>query len=403
MKGKFRELSFDPFRLLLNPIILRSLSTLFKEVFIRKSSLSHEKDDESLKDFFIRHFGPYITETLVASFILGIYGGNISKLSLKACFPYLWELEKQSGSLLRGLFFKSKQKASRDPVDVPQETALLLWNEIRNKSGGGGIISFNSGLQSLPDTLATRYKHNIQLSSEVMTLSSLENNQLEITLQRKDVNGPKNEKIVADHVISCLPSNELASILQSTCPEISALLNQIPFVDIATVNLGYSENVIPSSIRGFGYLIPPSEQEEVLGVTFDSVTFPRDSKSGVCYLTVMLGGDRDIHKNVVDVSNTSEKALLEISLRHLKQRLAISKQPTQVLIKVCKNAIPQYTLGHTQRLNTIRNLLQQKLPRLQIAGNSYEGVGINDSITSAFCAAKSVIHSFTVLRNQNLS
>jgi oxygen-dependent protoporphyrinogen oxidase len=281
-----------------------------------------------------------------------------------------------------------------------EHQSQLIFSHLRNIQARGGILSFQSGLQTLTDALASRYQSNLRLCSKVVRLVPKKNDnstnpQIEVTFEKNESGNRQNETIVADYVISCLPSNELALILRSTHSEISDLLNQIPFVSVAVVNLGYSTNVIPPSFKGFGYLVPPRERQEILGVTFDSEIFPEvvDSFKGKksSAITVLIGGDLDNHDRVIDVTNTSEKELLNIALRNVRQHLSIDQTPAQALVKVCQHAIPQYTVGHLQRLVKIKELLQNQFPRMYLAGNSYNGVGVPDCIASASHAATTVV------------
>jgi oxygen-dependent protoporphyrinogen oxidase len=393
MNGKVRKVPRNIFHILRSPIAIKAMPSIFRELFVQRRPTSIE--DESVKDFFLRHFGSYVTDKFVAPLVVGIYGGNISKLSAQMCFNSLWQLDQKNGSLLRGFFVRSVFKSLREFDDMGQQSAVSLLKNIRSK---GGIFSFTRGLQMLTDALASHYRANLRLSSNVVQLRTNDHRQLEVVIEKNEPDGSSHlETLVADYAISCLPANELALVLRSAHPEISELLIKIPFVSIAVVSLGYSENVIPSSLKGFGYLVPPSERQEILGVTFDSEVFPslfRSSLVSPSTITVMLGGDLDNHDRVIDVTKTSEKELLDISLRYVRQHLGITKTPVCIQIKVCKEAIPQYTVGHTQRLNAIKKLLQHQLPQLYLAGNSYDGVGVGDCVMSASVAAKNIVNSF---------
>uniref|UniRef100_A0A2K6EXP4 Protoporphyrinogen oxidase n=1 Tax=Propithecus coquereli TaxID=379532 RepID=A0A2K6EXP4_PROCO len=72
-------------------------------------------------------------------------------------------------------------------------------------------------------------------------------------------------------------------------------------------------------------------------------------------------------------------------------QLGLKEPPSYCLVHLHKNCIPQYTLGHWQKLESARQFLAaQRLP-LTLAGASYEGVAVNDCIESGRQAAVSVL------------
>lgn len=69
-----------------------------------------------------------------------------------------------------------------------------------------------------------------------------------------------------------------------------------------------------------------------------------------------------------------------ILLRHLN----ISQQPKKVNVSLQKDCIPQYTVGHEARMKKAHTeLMDGYNGRLQVAGNSYTGVGLNDCVRAA--------------------
>lgn len=157
------------------------------------------------------------------------------------------------------------------------------------------------------------------------------------------------------------------------------------------VNLYYrDEDLLPE--RGFGYLIPrsiPFEQnpEFALGVVFDSdATVGQDTVPGT-KLTVMLGGHWwDNFETYPD-----EEEGVSMAKSVLKRHLKIDQEPEMVHASLQKDCIPQYTVGHEQRLKQAHyELLSGYKGRLAVAGNSYTGVGVNDCIKAAKIVASDV-------------
>uniref|UniRef100_A0A2K5EHW0 Protoporphyrinogen oxidase n=1 Tax=Aotus nancymaae TaxID=37293 RepID=A0A2K5EHW0_AOTNA len=72
-------------------------------------------------------------------------------------------------------------------------------------------------------------------------------------------------------------------------------------------------------------------------------------------------------------------------------QLGLKELPSHCLVHLHKNCIPQYTLGHWQKLESARQFLAAHRLPLTLAGASYEGVAVNDCIESGRQAAVSVV------------
>ena len=150
------------------------------------------------------------------------------------------------------------------------------------------------------------------------------------------------------------------------------------------VNLYFSNpDILP--VHGFGYLIPRSvpyaeNPERALGVVFDSdATIGQDGARGT-KVTVMLGGhwwdEWDSYPDE-DEGARMAKAILG---RHL----GISVEPEAIRVSLQRDCIPQYTVGHHNRLSRGSGQLEENFRgRLRVAGNSYTGVGLNDCVRAA--------------------
>ena len=133
-----------------------------------------------------------------------------------------------------------------------------------------------------------------------------------------------------------------------------------------------------SFLLGFGFLVPSSETNiPILGVIFDTCSFKQDNHT---IFTVMLGG---AWFESLFGSNPSETDLNEIALKHLKNIMKISEDPVSTVVKLHRKCIAQYTVGHVQRVQKARNIIEKKNYPITLIGSSYDGVGINDAIMSS--------------------
>lgn len=197
---------------------------LIREPFVRAAG----SDDESIYDFAARRFSPKIAKTLFDPLTLGIYAGDIHKLSVRACFPALVSWEREKGSILRGLFSSPRREK--------------------------GLFTLPDGMETLIDALQKQLEIEIVLNCPV---ESIGENQV--------LAGGKTWH--ADQIFSALP--------------LSA-----PAKSIWVVNLAYEDSVL--SKKGYGYLIPSQENLPLLGMIWDSSIFPQQNVRGETRLTAMI-------------------------------------------------------------------------------------------------------------------
>ncbi|CAL7940698.1 unnamed protein product [Xylocopa violacea] len=315
------------------------LHALWKDLTTSRVS----KDDESIYSFMERRFGRDIAEKIAAPILCGICGGDIHELSAKSFMPKLVEFEKEHGSVFK--------------VERAKKEAWNMWG-------------LQGGFEQLPQALAQNIaKRGVNIK--------MENNCEQIIFNKNSVELTVNGKVEKySHVISSLPAKNLADLVQEQHPELSKELLDIPTVTIAVVNLQFSENVLP--INAFGVLVPPKEQIPILGILFDSFTLPQNSNMTV--LTVMMGGAW-FEKYFSKCS--SEEHLKTVAIKYATEILHIQENPKAFNVSILRNCIPQYIVGHAQRLNRIHDYISAHKIPLGLCGSSYHGVGVGDVILSA--------------------
>ena len=182
------------------------------------------------------------------------------------------------------------------------------------------------------------------------------------------------------HVISTLSSKVLSTLTNGHLD----VLSQTPSVTVMVVNLFYSNpSLLP--VHGFGYLLPRSlplsqNPECALGVVFDSdATIGQDNVPGT-KVTVMLGGHWWDSWSAYPDEYEGAKMAKSILERHL----GVTEQPQFLKVGLQRDCIPQYTVGHTSRMQRAAGQLEKHYRgRLRVAGNSYTGVGLNDCVRAA--------------------
>lgn len=156
------------------------------------------------------------------------------------------------------------------------------------------------------------------------------------------------------------------------------------------VNILYENpNLLP--VKGFGYLIPQSvpfehNLEMALGVIFGSESSVGQDTVTCTKLTVMLGGHYWDGWKTSDYPDPDTAIGMCQTLLH--RHLGITEKPLQAAVKLQRQAIPQYTVGHLSRMRDLSQTVRQDFNnRLTLAGNWYNGVGVTDCVRQAYMAA----------------
>lgn len=320
--------------------------------------------DETLADFAIRRLGQEAFEKLIDPMASGVYAGDATQLSLASCFPRIHEVESEHRSLILGLL-KLQIKARRE------------GNKNTPTAGPGGkLTSFTSGMSALPLAIAKGLGSRVHTSTVVQSMTQ-ENKLYVLHLS-------SGEKIEAERVILASPAHAQAVILKNFDAEIADQLNSIPYPALSICCLGYNRNKIKHDLNGFGFLVPSRERRHILGTLWDASIFPQRAPTGQVLLRSMVGGAR-----APDLAELPDDKLLDVVRTDLQDVMGINAEPDFFRVYRHPQAIPQYVVGHAQRLTTIKQRLQ-KHPNLYLTGNAYKGVALNDCISNAYHLANAL-------------
>ncbi|XP_033730420.1 protoporphyrinogen oxidase-like [Pecten maximus] len=299
----------------------------------------------------------------------GIYAGDVRKLSIRSTLPKLYEMEKRKRRTLTTSYPKTPyvHKALQDYVSN--------WS----------VWSLRGGCQQLSDALVGHLSRP-EMPTELHTSSPC------TKLTFKDgaalVTSEKGE-ITTDHVFSSLYAGDLAKILPEEHGELAEELDGIPAVSVVVVNLEYP---VESPIKGFGHLLPSSEDGPILGVVYNSCVFPQQDKKfamgKVSRFTVMLGGawyDQLLER--LDGS-LNPNGIARLANEVVSDHLNITEKPLKVDVIIQNDCIPQYLVGHNERVERIFKYIKDKNLPLSLVGSSYKGVSVNDCIYNSKLAVE---------------
>lgn len=327
-----------PISLLASPWFSGVISGLWQDWW----TPAHQGGDESIDTFVTRRLGKKMAEELFDPLVTGIYAGDSKQLSVRACFPLMVKWEQEHGGLLKGMLKSKKQTSQTDSFFV-------------KKMGKTPIFSLKNGMQGLTDTLANELSHSLRLNTYAEHLTQ-EGEGWIVTLN----NG---EQLHCNQLYGALPAHAMAALLKGT--PAGDQLAALESASISIVNVGYDKPVL--KMEGFGYLAQSKAHQKVLGILFDSQVFPdQNSFPGQTRLTAMVKAPSEV--------------ALSLTLQALSEILNIHAEPAVSLVTYADRAIPQYRVGHLERLASIEKNLP---PNLILLGSSYRGVSVNDCIAEA--------------------
>ena len=321
----------------------------------RKSS--NGTTDESLASFVRRRLGTEALERMAQPMVGGIYTADPETLSLRATLPRFLDMEREHRSLILAML---RQGQSQKTGTSGARYSLFL--------------SFDRGMQVLVDALAKQIKAEIHLNTRVEAIKRAGPG-WRITTSR-------GEHLEAEAVCLALPAYIAASLLADTNNTLAEKLQGIKYASTATINFAYRRAAIKHPLNGFGFVVPFVEKRSLIACTFSSVKFSGRAPDEHVLLRAFAGGA--LQPDIFALEDSELTARVEADLRDL---LGINEAPLFVEVAKWERSMPQYEVGHLDRVTEVENLVKT-IPGLAIAGNSYRGAGIPDCIRSGQSAAE---------------
>lgn len=320
-------------------------------------------EDPSIHDFASRRVGREAASVLVDAMISGIFAGDARQLSLAAAFPAIHEVAAKHGSLVRGMAARRRQ-AREEPADEPEPKK--------------GLSSLRTGMQELTDALAAALGPGLQTGCALQQVSPMGQRGIRV----HPVEGAPYD---VDAVVLATPPSATASMVRQADPELGQTLDGIPDAPVAVVHFGFPETALADHPPGFGFLVPRGEGLRVLGTLWPSQIFRGRAPQGRRLLTTMIGGAHD-----PEALQLTDGQLVDIVRRDLRAAMEIQIRPYFVRVFRHERGIPQYTVGHLQRLERIRARLRDH-EGLFVTGNGYHGIAVGACIEQAPLIAEQVL------------
>jgi oxygen-dependent protoporphyrinogen oxidase len=351
---------------------------LLAEPFIRAPVPSPQSpaSDESIASFARRRLGRETFERLVQPLVGGIYTGDPEKLSMAATMPEFFAAERNDGSLLR-------------PA-VPWTGHLSDQSETASGARYALFVAPEQGTSALIDALSARLPpRSIQLNTRVTAIDQTADGRwkLDCGLKTHSPNPQsaiRNPQSSFDAIIFAIPAYAASELLESLSAPLAAELAAIEYAGCVVVSLGFDRQQIADPLDGFGFVVPQIENRRIIAASFASQKFRGRAPHDTVLIRTFVGGA--LQPELLDLPDAE---LSQLAIDELRELLHISGEPRVVDIARWPRSMPQYHVGHLQRVAHIEHLVARH-PTLALAGNAYHGVGIPQCIASGEAAAERI-------------
>lgn len=324
----------------------KSKLSIFKELRHKPSS---PVKDETVSQFFLRHFNQEIVDSVVDPFVGGIYAASPDTLTIAECFPKIADIEQEYGSVLKGF--------------------------IKNKGSRREIISFKNGLQDLIDALFNRLKDNVILNEKITSIT-----------QKSDTNwtiNTQHNQYESNYIINCLPPKASGTLFNTINPSFANDVHSIDSPAISMVHTVFKKSIFEEKLSGFGCLVPSKERKTIAGCIWNSSVFKYRCPEDEILLTNIIANN----------SSKNEDTLINSVIKDLERLFCLSDiKPVFTNVYNYKESIPQYNASIRK---TRKHLSELENLNIYTATNWSKEVSVVGSIKNGIEVSKKIISLYS--------
>lgn len=335
------------------------------DLFLPRSDI---KGDQSLGAFFRRRFGNEVVNNLIEPLLSGVYAGDIDHMSMESTFPQFVSVEEKHRSLILGM-----KKTQPKPEQLP--------NKGHAAKKEGAFHTFRNGLETIVEALEEQLPEVNFVKGVRIEKIEKEEGRTFVTLNEGSVFEADAVVLTTGHAVA-RQLFEPHGILQE--------LETIKTSSVATITLAFPESAVVQDKEGTGFLVSRSGDYSITACTWVNRKWPTTTPDGKVLLRAFVG--RIGEEAIVDLPDDE---IEQIVLSDLRKIFEINDDPEFSIITRWKDDRPQYRVGHKKLIADAKEQLRIAFPNVELAGASYEGVGLPDCIDQGKAAADRVIQRLT--------
>jgi protoporphyrinogen/coproporphyrinogen III oxidase len=310
------------------------------------------EEDVSVAELLGSRLGPEVVDRLAEPLLAGVYAGRATHLSARAAIPPVVSLLREHGSLL------AAAAAAAPASDVPV------------------FAGIEGGLGSLPALMTAGVE--VRTGAAVRELTRTPTG---FRLTVGSARAP--ETVETARVVLATPAPPTARLLAEVAPAAAAELAGVEYASMAIVTLAVAELEVGDSS---GFLVPSVDGRRIKAATY---SFNKWGWVGAASDLRVLRASLGRHREEASLQ-TSDEELVDRVVADLAQATGQPLRPVDVHVQRWGGALPQYAVGHLDRVERIRASVDA-VAGLAVCGAAYDGVGIPAVIGSARRAAAQVL------------
>ena len=314
--------------------------------------------DESVESFVVRRFGRQAFERVAEPVLGGLFVADATQLSARRTLGPFVELERRSGSVLRGL--RDAPRASSSPAQLTLER----------------------GLGSLVERLSERIPSawiELDCAAEQIRPRPLGGWQIETA---------RGMWLARDVLLAC-PAPHCSALLSAAVPTLASTLSEFRFASCVTVNLVYRRSQVARLPNDFGFFVPRRDPNHILAATYASEKFAARAPGDYLMVRTFQGGTLDRAAVGLD-----DETLVERSHRDLARLIGVTGPPRATSLARFREAVPQFEVGHMERVARLE-LEVEKYEGLYLAGSALGAYGLADCVASGEAVASTICAGLT--------
>jgi protoporphyrinogen/coproporphyrinogen III oxidase len=320
------------------------------------------RHDVAVGPFIARRLGAEVRDRLVEPLLGGVYSGHSRELSLRSAAPQIAALAEGGRSILAA--------AERTVRDGTEMSAVPVFAGLR---GGVGRLAQAVGIASGAAVRTDTMVRALERAASGWRLVIAPTRAVEV--------------LDVDAVVLAVPATPAARLLSDAAPGAARRLGEIGYASVALTTFVFTRGSVGSRLTGSGFLVPPVDRRTIKAATYSSNKWGwlAAADPNLIAVRTSLGryrDERDLQLDDVDLAATS--------LADLRAATGVVAAPVDTRVTRWGGALPQYTVGHAERVSAIRAAVSA-LPGLAVCGAAYDGVGIAACVASGREAATRVI------------
>jgi oxygen-dependent protoporphyrinogen oxidase len=317
-----------------------------------------EAGEESLASFVRRRFGAEVLDRIVQPLVAGIYTADAERLSMHAALPRFVEMERKAGSLVLASL---RERGARPEGASGARYGLFV-------APAGGLRELVTALERALTQAGVHIRCGVACTRIEPARAGYRLSLGEETLE-------------CDALVVALPAWAATPLFERAAPDVAAALARIRHASTAVVVSGHRLADIAHPLDAFGLVVPAVERRRVIAVSFASRKFPGRAPEGRVLLRTFVGGALQ-----EELLRREDDDVADLVREELRDLLGVRGADFFEVVRH-ERAMPQYEVGHLGIVAAIERSLAAH-PRLALAGNAFEGVGIPDCVRSGERAAE---------------